>query len=315
MRLDGKRIGIGSAVAAAGCAVAIAASVAATRNDAPVDSGAMADRVIEAQNRGIPADVVRRFETVRAALSKGATDPWAAEYHEGDGLGENVTLALDPVSGVAATWFGCLGLYGANEGDVHVVDERTFALRFRRPNEDRKFGMFPDTLRKVSWSERRYLIDPNRFVDFVNAINSGLEPDSIVGGHMFLLARGDEKKRVSGLPDLPTEWLAQIRARPLLVRVSSVDPPSQHGTNDDVRTCVFRFRFDIPAGETVPIGLRLAPSDESVPETAWIVAVEGSLATAEIEIYDACAEVSDPPKPGSMFSTGGYIPQERVASR
>jgi hypothetical protein len=317
MQLEARRIGIGSALLAIACAAAIATSVAATANDAPIDSGPMADRVIEAKNRGIPADVVRRFETVRAALANGASDPWAAEYREGDGLGENVTIALDPATGVAATWFGCLGLYGANEGDVIAADENTFAFRFNRPNDDaHRFGTFPATVRKVRWGERRYLIDTRRYVDFVNAINGGFEPPAVplsMGNH-FLLADGDQRKPVVGLPDIPAEWLAQIRTKPLLVRVTSVDVPTERGSGD-LRNCIYRLHFEVPPGETVPVGLDFRSTDEDVWDVVTVTGVEGREATAKVDMYEACDAVKRPPTTDWVLTSGGYIPQERVASR
>jgi hypothetical protein len=310
-----KRIGITAAMIAVTCGAAFAASVAATADHTAVDTGPMAERVFEADNQGMPSGVAARFERVRAQLSAGSPDRWAAEYHEGDGLGENVTLAVAPGAGVATSWFGCMGLYGANEGDVEADDNKgSLTFRFVRPNEPGKFGMFPATLQKVAWGTRRYLIDPRRYADFVNAINVGLEPNSFVPGRLFLLASGDEAKPAPGLPDLPEEWLAQIREKPLLVTVSSVEQPAARG-NAETPSCRYRFRFQVPAGETLPVGIDLFQPDDRLRETATIVAVDGREATATIEFYEPCSSVRSPPSPGRVFSTGAYTPLRDVASR
>ena len=311
---DIKRVLIAGAAMAVLGAAALASSIAVTANDAAVDAGPMRERVIEVKNHGVPADVVERRDRVLAEIAKGSPDPWAGEYHEGDGEGENTTLYLAPESGVAATWFGCLGLYGSNEGEVDTVDPKTLAFRFRRPNKAHAFGSFPESVRKVHWGERRYLLDPDHFVDFVNAIHRGMEPDWQGMGRMFLLAHGDRDKPVSGLPDLPAEWLAQIRTKPLIVSVSSVEQLPQRGSAE-FPTCPLRLTFDVPAGETVVPGLAFHPQDDKMSESVDVVAVDRAQATAEIEVYEACADLKYRPKVGDTLSTGGYLPKEPVASR
>lgn len=86
------------------------------------------DKRLEDENRGVPAAVVRRRAKILAELATKPADEWAAEYYEGDGLGENTSLYLGAQSGVAATWFGCMGLYGSNEGDVERTSDKTLVF-------------------------------------------------------------------------------------------------------------------------------------------------------------------------------------------
>lgn len=261
-----------------------------------------ADTLLEAHNGGVPAAVVRRRDQVLAELAEQPSEPWAGEYYEGDGLGENTTLVLAPRSGVAATWFGCMGLYGANEGDIERVDDRTLAFHFNRPNESGRFGMFPATVRIVRWGERRYLIPTERFIDFVNAINRGMEPgrDHYSG---FLHYRGDEGKAVTGLPDLPEAMLAQIRAKPLVVTVSSVKREGQYEAIGGPM-CPFELTFDVPAGEVLAPGLEFAAIAGDLYESADVVEVRGLKAIAKMRFFDACDEVTTAPTVGLKLTTG-----------
>jgi len=284
----------------------------ATANDRVVESSAAAEKLIEAKNGGVPAAVVRRRESVLAELAKKPSEEWAGEYYEGDGLGENMSLYVAPASGVAATWFGCMGLYGANEGELERTEDRKLSFKFNRPNDESRFGMFPSSVRFVKWGQRRYLLPDDRLIDFVNAINHGLEPSNDPYG-MFLLAREDRGKAISGLPDLPDAMLAQIRSTPLLVRVSSVEEQTKRSATGGA-ACSFILRFEAPAPSMLAIGLELSATAGSVYETASIVETSDHQVAAKMTYYDACAEVKNKPKVGWMLTTGAYAgePRDRV---
>jgi len=293
---------IAGALAAAGVA-GLFVSVRAVAVDAATDpSPQTGDTLLEAENRGVPAAVVRRRIQVLAELAEQPAEEWAGEYFEGDGLGENTTLYLAPRSGISATWFGCMGLYGANEGDIERVDDRTLAFHFNRPNESGRFGMFPATVRVVRWGERRYLIPAERFIDFVNAINSGAEPgtDRYSG---FLRRNGDESKPAIGSPDLPEEMLAQIRPKPLFVKVSSVQRQAQYDAVGGP-VCPFELTFDAPQGEVLAPGLKLSPVAVDMYESARVVATHGQEVIAKILFFDACDQVVQPPTVGMKLTTG-----------
>lgn len=278
----------------------------------PVDGGAMADRVLEAKNEGVAASVVRRRERILAELAERPGDPWAAEYYEGDGLGENMSLYVGAKSGVAATWFGCMGLYGANEGEIAHIDVRTLGFRFSLPNKDSRFGMFPDSVRLVRWGERRYLIPEARAIDFVNAINRNMEPRHEPHG-LFLLAEGDEKKRASGAPDLTADLLSQIRSKALVVRASAVERGEEHEALGGP-VCQFRLRFALPPGERVLKGLEFSADERDVYDTAIVLGTEGNEVSAQMVFSEKCADVPAKPAVGWVFSTGSFAGQGDASS-
>ena len=122
-----------------------------------------------------PPAVVDRGRAVQAEASQLPDHAWAGAYYAGDGLGMNVRLLVSPAAGVSATWHGCLGLYGSNEGLIQPQPDGSLKFAFNKPNENR-FGGFPDAVLPVRWGERRYLIGNDQIDEFVSAINFGSEP-------------------------------------------------------------------------------------------------------------------------------------------
>lgn len=257
----------------------------------------------------LPRQVKERRERVLTAIEHAPANDWSAQYYEGDGLGENMAISFDENAGVAATWYGCLGLYGANEGRIENEPTGRLSFHFQLPNgksEGGRIGTFPETVIPVRWGKRRYLVPEDRGIDFVNAMHHGFEPRD-GGWGWFLLARGDESKPVNGLPDLPPSLAALVREQPLVLRVAGIDAMQQSGRKE-YPTCVYRVRFELPAGETLPKGMELRETQENSYSTATVVETEGAVAIAEIREHAACAEVKSPPQSGRSFSTGAYLP-------
>jgi hypothetical protein len=146
--------------------------------------------------------------------------PWAGDYYYGDGLGMNVHLELAPQSGFVFTWHGCLGLYDLNYGDV-VEKAGRIRLVFTFPNERKGFQGMASELMPVLWGERHYLIPSDGLVDFINQINAGFEPRNMLHGR-FLLKRGDEVKKASGDPNIPSEYSEYLLRQPIETTISSV---------------------------------------------------------------------------------------------
>ena len=255
---------------------------------------------------GVPKAVAARRARVIDELAQGTTEPWAGEYYQGDGLGFNRTLHLAPKAGVSATWFGCMGLYGANEGEVVVIDRGKLAFRFSAPNFEsgrEGFPTFPGSVNFVQWGQRRYLVPDDRMLDFVNAVNHRMEP-SMFRGSLFLAAAENAARPVSGLPDLPEVLRSQIRTVPLDLRVSSVEPLGQRKGLFG-KACAYRLHFDLPAGETLIEGLELSPRVEGVYEDARVVRIDGSRVVAELVFDKACWKVAKRPSKRWIFTTGG----------
>jgi hypothetical protein len=274
-------------------------------------SGPMSDQVLEANNGGVPAAVVRRRAQVREAIELGSPAAWAGEYYEGDGLGANIELSLEPEAGIAATWHGCLGLYASNEGEVEERDDGALLFHFNLPNGESgapTFGTFPTLLRPVRWGARRYLLSDVQMIEFVNAMHQGMEPRR--GAHgLFLLATDDDKLPVSGLPDLPESVLASVRSTPLIVQVLSVESLERMG-DIEFPECRARLRIRIPDGEFVVPGLEFevtSPSDEYA--RFKVTDFFGTDALVEDDLFQDCADTEHLPTPEWKLSTGAYRQQ------
>lgn len=261
-----------------------------------------------AEDKGDTAPDEAKVEQQRVQIHKEIATiqrhPWAGEYYEGDGLGANIRMSLAPNAGVAATWHGCMGLYGANRGKVMMRDGE---LRFEYEQPNRQgFGGFPDALRPVRWGARRYMISDGKRIAFVNAINHGREPRNVVHG-MFLLAQGDEKKAAGGLPDLPPADLALIRRTPMQVRVVSIDHVEKKKSDKD---CSFTYRMTLDRGtnDRLAPGIELKPvAQPRVWETATIQTAAARTSTATLAVwFDDCAHPKTVPAAGWTLSTGAY---------
>lgn len=267
---------------------------------------------VPSSTQDLPAPVETRRQRVRAKIERAPTNEWSAEYYEGDGLGANTSILLDEAAGVAATWRGCLGLYGSNEGSVESEPRERLALHYERPNGvagEPRFGTFPERFRKVRWGERRYLLPEERGIEFVNAMHRGFEPRDSAHG-MFLLARGDEDRPATGLPDLPPSLLALVRKHPLVLKVARIDDPLRSGS-PRFPVCVYRLHFQLPAGEALAEGIELRTPDDEGYGVAMVVQVRAATVVAEMREYGACDKVKPQPRPGLSFSTGAYPPVSR----
>ena len=97
---------------------------------------------VPSKNAELEKEIEKRQAPIRAEVARlGARHAWAGRYYGGDGLCENVVLWVAPDSGCVATWYGCLGLYGANWGKIEVQDGRLH-VAFERPNTPGEFGDF-----------------------------------------------------------------------------------------------------------------------------------------------------------------------------
>jgi hypothetical protein len=154
-----------------------------------------------------------RQEKILAEIKKLGTHDWAGDYFAGDGLGVNTSLILSPQSGYVFEWHGCLGLYDRNYGNVVYTNSRIH-LSFKFENNRKGFqGVAPEFI-PVKWGGRQYLIPADEIIDFCNNINEGREPRINAHG-FYLLRRGDEKKKVSGFPRLPNEYVHYLLAKPV----------------------------------------------------------------------------------------------------
>lgn len=258
------------------------------------------------------AAVEGQRRAIRQEIAGLGAHRWAGDYYEGDGLGANIAFTLAPNRGVAATWRGCLGLYGANRGRV-IEENGVLRMRYDRPNAS-GFGGFPDALRPVAWGERRYLIPEAKMMAFVNALHHGYEPRKQMHG-MFLLAQGDEKRAVVGLPDLPLRYRALLRAQPLNVRVVASALEDKKKESNPSLGCNYRYRLTLDRGARDGLAPDLelkTAAPTTVHETAKILTVGERTSTATLTVlFHDCERPKIVPSAQWRLTTGAYPPAKR----
>jgi hypothetical protein len=103
-----------------------------------------------------------------------------------------------------------------------------------KPEEGETWDDKPEQLLPVRWGGRLYLMDEDDLRGFCNAVNAGFEPRGgeddpnysplLRGVHFgsFYLREGDEKKKVTGEPELPGGWRRFLLKEPVEGLVLSV---------------------------------------------------------------------------------------------
>ncbi len=134
----------------------------------------------------------------------------AGSYYQGDSLGLNLTLSLNPDGTFELAWNGCLGRYATARGQVSIDGEELVLETSMKEGDLR----VPARLRVVSWGDRTYLMPPEELAKLANAMNHGDEPRSSAMG-FFLLRDGDWERPASGLPDLPASSLDLLLPHPV----------------------------------------------------------------------------------------------------
>ena len=284
--------------------MAIFAPVAIGRATAPQDASALLE---EAELQREAATEARRL-LIDREIQRSVGHPWAAKYYEGDGLGANVAISIAPKAGVAATLHGCLGLYDANTGAVVPQPDGSLRLDYEQPRE-RPFGGFPDRVVPVHWGERRYLINPREMEDFVAAVHSGREPRESAGGS-FLLAAGDERKTVAGLPALQGSALALIRMQPVHARIVEVGAPRRDRRVGGMCNARYPVRIAVERNEALRIGERLLEASSRSPLIDIVVEESGrGRASAIAEVFEVrCGkpDADELPDTDWRLTTGAY---------
>lgn len=224
-----------------------------------------------------------RSDQIKAELRYSKKQEWAGAYYFGDGLGLNIDFEFAPQSGFVITWKGCLGTYGVSYGSV------TFQDKVVQLAPEASFGRMEDLFLapqfvKVRWGKRHYLVAADHMIEFANHVNAGLEPNTLFGGlsESFLLKLGDEKRRVSGQPDLPPEFLSYLLPKPVEAKIMSV------GTTEvcDKELNEMKTSVTISAGraEGLKPGMELYLNKPSkIFGTAKITAVDEHSATAVLD--------------------------------
>ncbi len=179
------------------------------------------DRVLSdkrSERANATAEKLRR--TISEEIRTIGSHEWAGNYYYGDGQGVNAHLIVAPQSGYLFQWRGCLGLYDRNYGAI-TSDKGRLRLSFTFPNKRSGFQGIAEELIPIAWGNRMYLVPSDDIVGFCNHVNEGLEPRNRLSGS-YLLQVGDQKKKVTGFPNVPEQFKPYLLAHPVEAEITGV---------------------------------------------------------------------------------------------
>ena len=179
-----------------------------------------------ASNRAIVDAKTRKIQNEIARLKN---HPWAGVYSTGAGL-EGFTLTLAPENGFTVIDWSDIGRYDQNHGTVDWDGDRIkLSLAFAVDSDTTRFArIHASEYILIRWGERVYLVPPDQMMRFVNdvnsmdAVNSGRAVRPGIGPGGIFLRSGDDKKAVSGKPELPEEFMPYLLDAPINVTIVSV---------------------------------------------------------------------------------------------
>jgi len=143
----------------------------------------------------------RRAEIRAEAASSPRVPDWSGEYGGG-----TFVVDIAPQAGYQYAQYACFGMTDAARGAVRVEGNRVhlgpaWPLAWR----SWEFVLVP-------WGERRYLIEPDEMLEFVQDVNRGWEPRDTWPG-IYLLKCPDPSLLPMGQPELPPEYAKLLRPR------------------------------------------------------------------------------------------------------
>jgi hypothetical protein len=182
----------------------------------------------------------------------------AGNYSEGYRRGCNRFLSLLPDGRYSYVAKGCTGVHHRESGHARIV-EGHLVLTPEKANTER----VPRDLLPIRWDERSYLIPADKIPDFCDAVIAGTEPRNDGPGFYFASNLG----RAEGFPEIPSPWLAYLKARLTFGKMIEVDGAS-------------RVKIALGSKQGLKVGEMLRIQGEY---SAWlrVTAVEGDSCLAE----------------------------------
>lgn len=250
----------------------------------------------------LPNAVKQRISAVQRDLANTKDQPfWSGKFVEGDGLGTNLTLYVSPRAGAAVTNYGCLGLYGADEGQLSILPDGSLKFVFHQQPSG-ALDEFGNSIVPVRWGERVYLLPHQRIYEFVLAVNRGFEQLPMLGGGRFL----NNQKAIQGLPELPEPYRAALRQKAIeakILRVSKTD----NRILGVKPMCLMRYEVTIDQGASAGLGkgeMLAVVEPKDAYEDLTLESVSEAEATGSISIMENdCADPRHIPSTAWKLST------------
>lgn len=229
---------------------------------------------------------------------------WAGKYYTGDGLGENVSIYLAPQNGISFLNYGCLGLYGADHGEVagSSPGELKLALKFGTAQK----SFLSERVFLVKWGDERFFVPDWQMKQFVNNYNKGGYAKSSMFGIARLVKDGKSSRffqPASGRPQLPEPYAKMLRDKPLSLKVRKVIPGTSEPVTDSVSAQTFQVEFEGGVDVGVYVGMEFRyPRNEIVDSGEFrIIRADAAICVAEFASYGR--KTITPPAVGDVLLT------------
>ncbi|GJM18958.1 MAG: hypothetical protein DHS20C14_11710 [Phycisphaeraceae bacterium] len=254
---------------------------------------------------------------------------WAGTYYVGDGLGMNVSLNLSPSEGIVYTWYGCLGLYDGNEGEVTGTfdtdadgEPEGLTVRWEHRRASYRPGRGYDSRRLffVRWGPedaeitRRYLVPEAQMDDFVNDFNVGSHARDAQRSAPRLRDPGQPVRRwgepsPAGAPELPSPWREKLILRTVEASITDVGPEEANAARESMQTISYPVLLDKGSADGLFEGMNLIlHGDRSQFEVVTLTAVFEHTSEATIECYVSDGEAVERPQVGDAIRLAEGIP-------
>ncbi|MBX7173824.1 MAG: rod shape-determining protein MreC [Pyrinomonadaceae bacterium] len=169
-------------------------------------------------------------------------------------------------------------------GQYNLFDPKEKAAAFKKfyPESDFKDEKIETEheIHIVSWGERVYLLNYNDLYKFAAAVNLGFEPRGQIIHHDFLttdfyLRSGDEKKIVSGKPNLPNEWLSYILDSPINASITKIEGAKHER----------KYTVNKGSKEGLKVGMCFIRENTKIDyeNLVWVISVEEHSAILEVQ--------------------------------
>ena len=138
---------------------------------------------------------------------------WAGVYGTRDAMTSNPTISIAPKSGIAYTSYGCLGMDGADWGEIVETFPGGIRVKLARTQDEKPHDYLRSTLYFVRWGNHQFLVPQRQMTRLVANYNAGGQRRDRMPGIPRRLADNGRLPNAgfaipSGRPQLPAEFAA-----------------------------------------------------------------------------------------------------------
>ncbi|MCA8989002.1 MAG: hypothetical protein KDA78_15260 [Planctomycetaceae bacterium] len=242
--------------------------------------------VLESMEPPTEKEYLRIRAQVDQQLSSIKDHPWAGIYTHSEFENENQGwLAISPDNLFYCTYSLAGYLLEKNCGEVRFEDGR---LVFKYLFDEQEYGKVSETsqLQIVNWGARRYLVQDENMIGFCADCVNNFEPRTTTdSSNLCFLRVGDESKSVSGLPQVPAEYLDYLPSQPIAAQITQIEmtrPDENSHPNEQQEVSLVTLNAGTLAGIVEGMELFKVKGDLYHPRIKVLTANE---ATCQAEVH------------------------------